>query len=165
METVPKIMLKTAKYLDYYDFDANTNEISYRYRVMMCALLMSCICRRFAEGGKPYSASHLRYVTGIPIRIVNDLLVELMNAELIVELTSDEKGETSRFLPAEDINNLTLGTMIDRIQSYGQWKLNIELAGQFSEKWGKAMELRSNYLHALRDIKLQDLRPLIQTSE
>ena len=153
------------QYLDYYDFDANTNEVSYRYRVMMCALLMSCICRRFAEGGKPYSASHLRYETGIPIRIVNDLLMELMNAELIVELTSEEKGETSRFLPAEDINNLTLGTMIDRIQSYGQWKLNIDLAGQFSEKWGKAMELRSNYLHALRDIKLQDLRPLIQTSE
>lgn len=54
---------------------------------------MSCICRRFAEGGKPYSASSLRYETGIPIRVVNDLLLELMKAGLIVELTSDEKGD------------------------------------------------------------------------
>ena len=143
------------QYLDYYDFDANTNEISYRYRVMMCALLMSCICRRFAEGGKPYSAS-----------LCSILAFHLQRYEKVSRNPRKRmKGETSRFLPAEDINNLTLGTMIDRIQSYGQWKLNIELAGQFSEKWGKAMELRSNYLHALRDIKLQDLRPLIQTSE
>ena len=120
---------------------------------------MSYICRRFAEGKKPYSASHLRFDTGIPIRIVNDLLVELMDAGLIVELTSDEKGETSHFLPAEDINNLTLGVMIDRLESNGEWKLDVDVSNLFSEQWGKAMEQRSNYLHSLRDIKLQDLRP------
>ena len=147
------------QYLDYYDYDADTNELSHRYRTMLCALLMSYICRRFAEGKKPYSASHLRFDTGIPIRIVNDLLVELMDAGLIVELTSDEKGETSHFLPAEDINNLTLGVMIDRLESNGEWKLDVDVSNLFSEQWGKAMEQRSNYLHSLRDIKLQDLRP------
>ena len=147
------------QYLDYYDYDADTNELSHRYRTMLCALLMSYICRRFAEGKKPYSASHLRFETGIPIRIVNDLLVELMDAGLIVELTSDEKGETSHFLPAEDINNLTLGVMIDRLESNGEWKLDVDVSNLFSEQWGKAMEQRSNYLHSLRDIKLQDLRP------
>ena len=153
------------QYLDYYDYDANTNEISYSYRSMLCALLMSCICRRFAEGGKPYSASSLRYETGIPIRVVNDLLLELMKAGLIVELTSDEKGETSRFLPAEDIHNLTLGVMIDRMESFGQWKVDMDVTEQFSEQWGKAKEIRANYLNSLRDIKLQDLRSIKQISE
>ncbi len=147
------------QYLDYYDYDADTNELSHRDRTMLCAMLMSYICRRFAEGKKPYSASHLRFDTGIPIRIVNDLLVELMDAGLIVELTSDEKGETSHFLPAEDINNLTLGVMIDRLESNGQWKLDVDLSHLFSEQWNKAIELRSNYLYSLRDIRLQDLRP------
>jgi len=146
------------QYLDYYDYNANTGEISYRYRTMMCALLMGCICRKFSEGGKPYSASQLRDETKIPIRIVNDLLKELLNAGLIVELTSDEKGETSHFLPAEDIKNLTLGYMIDCMESYGQWKLDLDVSQLFSEHWGKAMELRSNYLHSLSDFKLQDLR-------
>ena len=146
------------QYLDYYDYDANTMEVSHRNRTMMCALLMSCVCRRFAEGGKPYSASSLRDETGIPIRIVNDLLKDLLNAELIVELTNDEKGETSRFLPAEDIKNLTLGVMLDRLESYGQWKLDVDISGQFSDKWAKAKELHAGYLHSIRDIKLQDLR-------
>jgi membrane protein len=146
------------QYLDYYDYDANTMEVSHRNRTMMCALLMSCVCRRFAEGGKPYSASSLRDETGIPIRIVNDLLKDLLNAELIVELTNDEKGETSRFLPAEDIKNLTLGVMLDRLESYGQWKLDVDISGQFSDKWAKAKELHAGYLHSVRGIKLQDLR-------
>ena len=73
-------------------------EISHRYRLMLAALLMSHICKRFANGQKALSALELRQVTNIPIRFVNDLLFDLLNARLIVELTSDEKGETSRFM-------------------------------------------------------------------
>lgn len=149
----------TNQYLDYYDYDAETGEISYRYRTMLCALLMSRICRRFADGGKPYTSVELRAETNIPIRIVNDLLYELIDAKLLIEITNDEKGDTSHFMPAEDINNLTLGTMLDRMESRGQWKIDIDVSELFSEEWGKAMEQRLIYLHALRDIKLQNLRP------
>lgn len=149
----------TNQYLDYYDYDAETGEISYRYRTMLCALLMSRICRRFADGGKPYTSVELRAETNIPIRIVNDLLYELIDAKLLIEITNDEKGDTSHFMPAEDINNLTLGTMLDRMESRGQWKIDLDVGELFSEEWGKAMEQRLNYLHALRDIKLQNLRP------
>lgn len=147
------------QYLDYYDYDADTKEISYRYHTMLCALLMSRICSRFANGSKPYTATALRDETTIPIRIVNDLLYELIDAGLILEITSDEKSETSHFMPAEDIKNLTLGTMIDKLESFGQWKLDLDVSGLFTEEWSKAMEQRWNYLHALRDIKLQDLNP------
>lgn len=147
------------QYLDYYDYDANTNEISHRYRTMLSALLMSRLCHRFAEGGKPYTAIALRDDTTIPIRIVNDLLFELMEAGMIVELTNDEKGETAQYMPAEDIKNLTLGTMIDRLESRGKWKIDLDISGFLTEQWGKAMEQRMNYLHALRDIPLKDLTP------
>jgi hypothetical protein len=49
--------------------------------------------------------------------------------------------------------------MIDRLESRGTWKLDLDVGKLFSEQWGKAMEQRMNYLHALRDIPLQDLNP------
>lgn len=147
----------TNQYLDYYDYDVNTGEISYRYRIMLCALIMSRICRRFAEGRAPFSAIELRSETQIPIRIVNDLLYEMIEAQLLIEITSDEKGETSRFIPSEDIHNLTLGTMIDRLESKGQWKIELEISELFSPQWAKAVEMRSNYLHETRTILLKDL--------
>jgi len=147
----------TNQNLDYYDYDANTREISHRYRLMLAALLMSHICKRFANGQKALSALELRQVTNIPIRFVNDLLVDLLNAKLIVELTSDEKGETSRFMPAEDISRMSVGLMIDRLESYGKWKIDLNVTGSFSGEWSRVIEVRSAYLRESRAILLKNL--------
>lgn len=147
----------TNQNLDYYDYDANTGEISHRYKIMLCALLMSRICRRFANGQKPYSALELREETTIPIRIVNDLLFELMEAGLIVEITNDEKGETSHFMPSQDISQLTVGLMVDRLESHGHWKIALDISTLFTDQWARAVELRSNYLRQSRQLLLQNL--------
>jgi membrane protein len=147
----------TNQNLDYYDYDANAGEISHRYRLMLCALLMGRICKRFAEGRKPYSLLELRKETNIPIRFVNDLLYELIDANLLIEVTSDEKGEESRFMPSEDLSNLTLGTMIDRLEARGRWKIDLDVSGLLSQEWAKAIGARSNYLKKMRNIFLQEL--------
>ena len=147
----------TNQNLDYYDYDANAGEISHRYRLMLCALLMSRICKRFAEGRKPYSVLELRKETNIPIRFVNDLLYELIDANLLIEVTSDEKGEESRFMPSENLSNLTLGTMIDRLEARGRWKIDLDVSGLLSQEWAKAIGARSNYLKKMRNIFLQEL--------
>jgi membrane protein len=147
----------TNQNLDYYDYDANTGEISHRYQILLNALLLSRICKRFANGQKPLTAFELSKQTTIPIRIVNDLLYQQMQAGLVIEITADEKGETSCYMPAEDIKNITLGAMIDRMESYGQWKIDLDVSELFSEQWSRAMELRSTYLRDARQILVQDL--------
>ncbi len=147
----------TNQNLDYYDYDANAGEISHRYRLMLCALLMSRICKRFAEGRKPYSVLELREETKIPIRFVNDLLYELIDAHLLIEVTSDEKGEESRFMPSEDLGNLTLGTMVDRLEARGRWKIDLDVSELLSQEWGRAIAARGDYLRAMRGICLQNL--------
>jgi membrane protein len=47
--------------------------------------------------------------------------------------------------------------MVDRLESRGSWKIDLDVSNLFSEKWGKAMELRSNYLRDARQIPMQDL--------
>ena len=147
----------TNQNLDYYDYDANAGEISHRYKILLCSLLMSRICKRFADGGKPYTLLELREETTIPIRFVTDLVYELIDAELLIEITNDEKGEDSRFVPAMDTRNLTLGTMIDRLESYGQWKIDLDISKYFTGRWQEALEMRSNYLKDSRNILLQEL--------
>ncbi len=147
----------TNQNLDYYDYDTHTGEISHCYRIMLCALLMSRICRRFASGEQALTALDLRQETTIPIRFVKDLLYELISAGLLIEINSDEKGEESRFVPSEDINNLTLGELIDRLESRGQWKVDLDVSTLLTSEWGKAMEMRMSYLKDARTIRLQDL--------
>ena len=147
----------TNQNLDYYDYDANANEISHRYKLMICVLLMSRICRRFKEGKKPYSVIELREETQIPIRFVTDLLFEMIDAGLLIEVNSDEKGEESRFIPAQDINSLTLGTLIDRLEARGTWKVDLDISKLLNEEWTKVLAIRKNYLSSARALKLQNL--------
>jgi membrane protein len=147
----------TNQNLDYYDYDAHSGEISHRYKLLLLMLLMSRICRRFSEGKKPYSVNELREETTIPIRFVNDLLYELIAAGMLIEVTSDEKSEESRFMPAEDIHNMTLGMMIDRVEAQGTWKIDLNLNELLGSECRKAIELRSTYLKNARKILLKDL--------
>ena len=147
----------TSQNLEYYDYDTQTTDISHRYQIMLSALLMGHICRRFANGGKPYTAEELRQLTGIPIRIVNDMVYQLIDARLLIEISSDEKGESSRYVPAESLSNLSLGTMIDRLEAQGKWQIDLPVSQLFSECWARGVDLRINYLRQLRDIRLEDL--------
>lgn len=147
----------TSQNLDYYDYNAKTSDISHRYRIMLCAIIMSCICKRFDKGLKPYAASGLRTETGIPIRIVNDLVYSMIESRLLIEINSDEKGEESRYMPAVSIESLSVGMMIDGLESQGKWKLDLPLSKRYTEGWGKALELRSSYLRESRKILLKNL--------
>lgn len=147
----------TNQNLDYYDFNTKTSDISHRYRIMLCAIIASRICRRFDTGGRPYTAFVLREETGIPIRIVNDLLYAMIESNLIIEITSDEKGEASQFVPAENVENLSLGVMIDRLESKGCWKIDLPLDGLCNENWVRALDIRHKYLKDSREILLRNL--------
>lgn len=143
--------------LDYYDYNAHTSDISHRYRIMLSAILMSRICKRFAEGKRPYTTEELQQETKIPVRIVNDLLFNLIEAKMLIEISSDEKGESSQYVPAESLNNLNVGVMIDRLEANGKWKLDLSVNDLLGAEWVKAIDERSKYLKSLRDIKLEAL--------
>ena len=147
----------TSQNLDYYDYDAVTSDISHRYRMMLCAILMSRICRRYADGRRPCTADELRTETGIPIRIVNDLLYRLTECRLAIEVSPDEKGEASQYVPAESLANLNVGVMIDRLEAQGNWKIDLPVGNVLSNEWTKLIEMRGQYLKNLKDVKLEDL--------
>lgn len=147
----------TNQNLDYYDYDADTADISYRYRMMLCMMLMRSVCHRFDKGEKPCSAAELRSETGIPIRIVNDLLFYLTDAKLLVEVSSDEKGEVSRFMPSVSLEHLSVGMMLDRLESVGKWRLTVPLDTLRGDKLLPILEARTDYLSRLRQVLIKDL--------
>lgn len=143
--------------LEDYAFRAQTEDISHRYRLMLSAILAGLVCRRFEEGGKPYSALSLKLKTGIPVRVVNDLLYELTKVHVIIEVTSDEKGEESFYLPAEPTSRLSLGLLIDRLESQGHWTIDFDVHMIDSDFWRQAIKERSSYLDRQREILLKDI--------
>lgn len=147
----------TSQNSEDYTFLTNTQEISYKYRLMLYCILLGAICKRFDEGRKPYTVLNLKLATNIPTRIINDLLYDMMKAKLILEISNDEKDEESTYIPAESTANISIGMMIDRLESQGKWTLNINLRKTTSKLWGKAYNIRKAYINSNHDILLKDL--------
>lgn len=140
-----------------FAFRAGTDEISHRYRLMMSVMLMSHICRRFEKGEKPYTALELRMKTNIPIRVTQDLLYNLTRIHMISEVTCDEKGEDSVYQPAEDLQRLTVGALIDRMEAYGKWNFNLNTSGCDRAVWTRVLRARADYLDEQRNVLLKEL--------
>lgn len=147
----------TSQNLEDYAFRAQTEYISHRYRMMLSVILAGKICKRFEEGGKPYTALSLKLNTGIPVRIVNDLLYDMTKIHVLIEVTSDEKGEESFYLPAEPTSRLSVGTLIDRLESLGRWTLELDMHMLDSANWRNIIKARSAYLDSQHEILLKDI--------
>lgn len=148
----------TNQNLEDFAFLAKTDDISHRYRLLMSALLLNKICKRFAEGRKPYTALELKLETNIPIRVTTDLLNSMVKVNLISENLCGNNGEEHIYQPAEALANITVGALVDRLESLGRWKLDIDLHQLASSvNWERVILLRKQYLHELRNIQMKDL--------
>ncbi len=147
----------TNQNLEEFAFKAQTEDLSHRYRIMLSTLLASYICKRFEHGGKPYTALELKLETGIPIRITNDLLYNLCRVHIISEIVVDSKGDERTYQPAESISHLSVGTLIDRLESEGKWTIDFDMHKLDTPQWKQIMDLRLKYLDDQREILLKDL--------
>lgn len=143
--------------MDDYAFKAKTEDLSHRYKTLLCLVISSRICHRFSEGGKPYSALKLKLDTGIPIRIVNDLLYELVQIGVLTEIQGGDKDGESLYQPAECLSRLSVGTLIDRMEAHGKWSLTIDVKRLSSEAWKNIIAERNAYLNSQREVLLKDL--------
>ena len=147
----------TNQNLEEFAFRAQTSELSHRYKLMLSLLLVSSICKRFAIGKKPMTALELKLETGIPIRIVHDLLNDLSRLNIINEIILEEKGDQTRYQPAISLDQLTVGMVVDRMEAYGNWKLNLDMHRFESPEWTRVFQLRSEYLKSSSTVKVVDL--------
>lgn len=134
--------------------------IGQKYNIMLSALLLSVICKKFEQGDKPSTPLQLKTATGIPTHIVSSLLYKLEKAQLVIDVTGGDKDKTKAYMPAEDTANITLGVMVDRLETVGGWTVDTVDLKQFrSAHWEKVFRIRQDYLKQLRDVKVSDLYP------
>lgn len=143
----------TNQNMDELSFMTYTSKISHRYKLLLSVTLMSHICRRFAEGRKPYTALDLKMMTDIPIRITQDLLYNLVSVGLLSENSAEGKDAEPTYQPALSLEHITIGSIVERLDSLGEWHLDIDVRKQLENvSWREYMRERKAYLDNLRKI-------------
>jgi membrane protein len=92
----------------------------------------------------------------IPLRLTNNLISKLLEAHILTEgATDDEKVIT--YLPAFDINKMTVGLLFERMEKLGSENFKVDKDGQFKNVWDVVVNVKQKEIDATRDTLIKDL--------
>lgn len=111
--------------LEKYEFESEVFSISPKNRRLLTFLLMHTIVKKFQTGEKPNTAAELSHELGIPVRMVREIIYDLMEANLLVEATTQSVRENA-YLPAIDINLINVGLLFERLEMSGDDRVMAE---------------------------------------
>jgi membrane protein len=102
-----------------YEQEAEEMKVSMKQRRVLILMVAQKIIRSFSEGRPPMNAADIAAQLGIPVRIVRDLLYDLLNARIIIETLTHEIREVA-YQPALDPARITISYVIDALDKSGQ---------------------------------------------
>lgn len=88
-----------------------------RRKVLLAALLS--VVRHFRDHGGTHSSEQIREELGLPTRIVNDVLFQLVQAGQLVAVRSGDGDREVAYIPAYDIGAMTLCGVIEAVERSG----------------------------------------------
>jgi membrane protein len=104
--------------IEKYEFESEALKISSAKKRLLTLLVVHQIIRGFMEGNPPLTATGISHNLSIPIRLIRDILFDLQECGLIAETTTEYPKERA-FLPAIDINRITISYVIEKLDMHG----------------------------------------------
>ncbi|MBQ8502180.1 MAG: YihY/virulence factor BrkB family protein [Bacteroides sp.] len=140
-----------------YSFDKDTRNISRRYRDFVAVLIMSLVAKRFQKNQPPYSAEAISEECQIPIRLTHQVISLLQDVNLLHEVTTDAKSEEIAYQPSIDLAQLSVGLLLDRLDTYGSEEFKIDKENEYKDEWRILLQAKEAYYNETRQVLLKDL--------
>lgn len=104
--------------VDTYEFEPDALEASHRLKRLLALQITHSLVRSFAAGETAPTARQISHRLEIPIRLVNELLFELVKSN-ILSVTESDNSEEHGYQPARDIHVLTIQHVIEAMERKG----------------------------------------------
>jgi len=106
------------QYVDTYEFEPDCRNISQIFKKLISLQIAHLVIRAFFRGEKPLTASKITQVLEIPIRLVQQILDELVEGGIFSYAETKEDNERF-YQPALDINGITIKSIIEALERIG----------------------------------------------
>ena len=140
-----------------FSFDRDSKNISRRYKDFLTVLITSLIIKRFEDGKTPYTADELSDANRIPIRLTTNILYLLTELDVITEVLVENDERIVHYQPALDINKISVGFLLRKIDEHGSENFKIDTEQKFKEEWCALLKTREDMLEPNSKILLKDL--------
>ncbi|NIQ39981.1 MAG: YihY family inner membrane protein [Proteobacteria bacterium] len=104
--------------VETYEFEPDGSRISPRFKKLLSLQISHLLVKNFSKGIKPVTARQISQTLEIPIRLVNEILHDLVESRVFSDTLAGEDGELA-YQPARDINGLTIQFVIKAMEEQG----------------------------------------------
>lgn len=101
-----------------YEFENDSKNISIRYKNFLILYITWLIVKQFENQQPPLSAGKIAEDNKFPIRLTNQLLSNLTEANVLIEVFNEGERDKT-YQPAIDINQLSIGLLFEKMENYG----------------------------------------------
>ena len=121
-----------------YEYESESLNISTYFRRILTLYVARYVIKNFEAGKRPVTATEIASKLNMPIRIVREIIFDLMNAGIFVETVTESIKENG-YHPAIDIHKIDVRMVIENVEKLGYDDLHLAKKADL-EKLSKIQE-------------------------
>jgi len=141
--------------IESFSFEKDTRNISRRYKDFLAILIAGIIVKRFEKAEKPLTEPEISVKYKIPLRLTGEILDLLVKTKIITE-TASEHELVPAYQPALDINKITVGFLLNKIDASGSEDFNVD-KDVINKYWEQFVQSREFLTQRDHDVLVKDL--------
>lgn len=131
--------------VDTYEFEQDCLTASHAFKRLLSLRIVHLLVYNFSTGVPPYSALQISHKLEFPIRLVHQLVYELVDAGVLSESCNEGDSDTG-YQPGRDPDTLTIKAVLDALDHRGNeaipvaWSEEMERLSQSLRTFNEAVE-------------------------
>jgi membrane protein len=104
--------------VDTYEFEQDSLHISPFFKKLLALRIAHACVQNFCKGERPWTANRISHEFAIPIRLVNRILLDLVQCHVLTEVCETEDGQPA-YQPGRDVETLSIGSILRDMDRLG----------------------------------------------
>jgi membrane protein len=104
--------------VETYEFEPDCLKVSYAFKRLVSLRIANLLVKNFSAGEKPLTAAAISGILDMPIRLVREILYELMGAGIVSETKAENYKEIA-YQPARETSDLTIQSVVVALENKG----------------------------------------------
>jgi membrane protein len=145
-----------------YIYENEVNTISIKHNKKVTFLILILINKNFITGEKPLSANDIARYLKLPVRLVQNVIQNLLKSNFIMETYTNEL-KTIGYSPAKDLSELKISDFIIQFEEQGSEEVPIKNCEEWNWVNNTVDEFLENNHQSTMDKKMSDIIQQIQS--
>ncbi len=143
--------------LETYEFEPDCLRVSYSYKKLLTLNIVQLIFKNFSSDAKPWTAEAIAHSLEIPIRLIRQIIFELVEADVLIE-TKEQASEGTGYQPAHATEGVRIKDIINKLEHSGTADIPVDQNVAFKKLQELLLAMDKSMEKSAANININDIK-------